>query len=214
MLKYLSSIWNEDLLNNVNNLTPIIPILLYHGKPEWNSNNNMEMCFDEYLEKELKVFIPQLNYVLFDLSKIKDNELKGSIEYIIAMRTLKHIFEDILSQLREILLILEKYVQTKPISNELKDFLETFINYINKSDDIEPENIDELVETVSNNELKEVMMTLEQKLEKRGFEKGIEKGRLNTIKALYEKGIISRKIYEEEISKIKDEIEKNNKTHK
>ncbi len=51
------------------------------------------------------------------------------------------------------------------------------MNYISKSEDIEPENIDELVETVSNNELKEVIMTSEKKLEQRGIEKERQEGK-------------------------------------
>ena len=181
MHKYLSSLWNEEILNGAGNLTPIIPILLYHGQQDWDSSNNMEMCFDKNLDEDFQSFIPRFDYILFDLNTINDDELKGNIEYIVTMRILKHIFRDLLSELKRLLSILENYAVKSSITDELIDFLEGFIAYISQSEDIEPENIDDIVDTISNNELKEVIMTLEKKLElrgeKRGIEKGIEKGR-------------------------------------
>ena len=182
MHKYLGSIWNEEILNNVKNLTPIIPILLYHGTAHWDSGNNMEMCFEKNLAKDFQPYIPKFDYVLYDLNTIDDDELKGNIEFIIAMRILKHIFTDLLPELKRLLHILENYAVKNRITEEIKAFLEDFIAYISQSEDIEPENIDEIVDTISNNELKEVVMTLEDKLIEKGRKEGIKEGEERGIK--------------------------------
>jgi len=189
MHKYLGSIWNEEILNGAGNLTPIIPILLYHGQQDWDSSNNMEMCFDKKLVEGFQPFIPKFDYILFDLNKVDDENLKGNIEYIITMRILKHIFRDLLPELRRILRLLEVYARENPINEFFRSFLEDFIMYISQSEDIEPDNIDEIVDTISSNELKEVMMTLEKKLELRGEKRGIEKGRKETARKMKEEGL-------------------------
>lgn len=177
MHKYISLLWNEEVINNASTLTPIIPILVYHGERQWDENNNMDMCFEDTLDDEFKNYIPRFDYVLYDLSKVKNDEIRGNIEFVIAIRTMKHIFEDIVEELKKIFAILEEYVSKHSIDKELKDFLECLIAYINKSEDIEPKDIYELVDRVNNNELREVVMTLEKKFKEEGRVEGREVGR-------------------------------------
>jgi predicted transposase/invertase (TIGR01784 family) len=175
MLRYLTGIWYEEKRNNANYLTPVIPILIYHGTPSWKKDNNMSMCFENSLSEDLKDFIPMYKYILFDLNNVDDKKLIGNIQYIVAIKIMKHIHKNLLNSFKEALKILSDYLGDKNLDDNLKLFLDSVIDYINNSEEIEPENIDELMDVVSNSELKEVIMTLEKKYEiKYKKEKAIE----------------------------------------
>ncbi len=67
MLKYMTSIWERE---NKDKLTPILPILFYHGKKEWRFGNSFSMYFDD-LGNVLEKYTPVFHTVLIDLNKKK-----------------------------------------------------------------------------------------------------------------------------------------------
>ncbi len=84
---------------------------------------------------------------------------------MIAVELMKNIHKNLLTALRDVLVMLSEYLVDKILTNDLKTFLNDMISYIDKSEEIKPENITELIETVENSELKEVLMTLEKRYE-------------------------------------------------
>ncbi len=153
-------------------------MLIYHGIPKWDSRNDMSMCFNKDTDNDLKCFIPMFNYISFDLGQVKDDKLLGNIEYMIAVKIMKYIHKNLLTALRDVLVMLSDYLVDKSLTNDLKTFLNDMISYIDKSEEIKPENITELIETVENSELKEVLMTLEKRYEIKYRKEGKIEGKI------------------------------------
>lgn len=207
MLKYLVHLWDDEVKNNISSLTPVIPILIFHGKSEWDSNRDMTMCFDKNLDDLFKRFIPTFDYILFDLNQVEDDKLIGNIEYMASIRVMKYIHKNLLKVFREVLTLLSEYLKTNNLNENLKSFLDTLIEYISKSEEIEPDNVNDIIDTVNDNELKEVLMTLEKKLELKGKEEGREEEKREIAKRMKKDGIDVKTI-EKYTGLTKEEIEK------
>ena len=53
--------------------------------------------------EELRLYLPDYNYILYDLSAYSDEEIKGNITIRIFLDLFKHIFdEDLLSHLKKV----------------------------------------------------------------------------------------------------------------
>lgn len=76
-----------------------------------------------------------------------------------------------------------------------------------ESEEIEPDNVNDIIDTVNDNELKEVLMTLEKKLELKGKEEGREEEKREIAKRMKNMGLDIDKIVKA-TNLTKEEIEK------
>ncbi|WP_299227809.1 Rpn family recombination-promoting nuclease/putative transposase [Sulfurihydrogenibium sp.] len=91
-LKYYEAVlWEESLKEN-KKYPPIINIVLYHGKENWNIPTKLP----ENLDRTLEELTSNLNYTLIDLSKIDDGKLISYEEYctVLSLLTMKYIFQN------------------------------------------------------------------------------------------------------------------------
>jgi len=82
LLKYISRIWDLSIKQrnagkNVE-LPLVIPLVFYHGKEKWNISPKLSGILEE-IPKEINDYMPDFKYILYDLSKYSDEELKGSL---------------------------------------------------------------------------------------------------------------------------------------
>lgn len=72
LLRYLLNAWEQDKKEK-KSLTLTIPIIIYHGKKSWKyeSLTNYFMGIDA----TLKQFVPDFEYLLFDISRFSDTEI-------------------------------------------------------------------------------------------------------------------------------------------
>ncbi len=83
-------------------LTPILPILFYHGTQEWKVPLNFHEIFLD-LPSLLAPYVPDFRYFLYDLTKVKDSEIKGDAILQIGLLSLKYARdEDLPEKLDEI----------------------------------------------------------------------------------------------------------------
>lgn len=80
LLKYMTEIWIAKTKKENNYELPIIiPLVIYHGKSRWNE----PICLSEMIQgdtkipKQLRKFIPDFEYLLFDFSYMTDEEILG-----------------------------------------------------------------------------------------------------------------------------------------
>ena len=76
LLRYMTAIWAKQQ-ENKKTLTPIIPIIFYHGEKDW-VYHSFEDLFPKF-DDDLRPFLPEFNYHLTDLSNYSDEELKNPI---------------------------------------------------------------------------------------------------------------------------------------
>ncbi|MPW24776.1 hypothetical protein GC105_03095 [Alkalibaculum sp. M08DMB] len=143
-----------------------------------------------------KKYIPNFEYILYDLYRYKEEDIKGEVILRISLEAFKIIFADNQTFMREIEKILEAFETLERQSKGI-EYFETFIRYImNARKDIKIEELYKISQRVSQ-ERSEKIMTIAEKLinegiEKgieKGMEKGMEKGNMETAKAALKEGM-------------------------
>ncbi len=132
LLRYMIRIWEQALKQGVARpLPPIIPIVVYHGRTRWKIGLEFFDLFDD-LPEELKSFAPGFQYLLCDLSRYSDEEIKGAVRLRAAFILLRHIFlEDLRERLPEIVKLLASLVDKR----SGLEYLETVLRYVASGSD-------------------------------------------------------------------------------
>jgi len=141
LLRYMLNCWEQDLKEK-RDLRPVIPIIVYHGKQRWK-HKNLTDYFD-IPDEQLKIFFPDFDYHLLDLSKYEDENILSLQTgfYVNTLLLLKHQRQKkfILTHLKDIFKDGEKY----HLTNEGQTFIKTMLHYMhktNKFEEHEKENI-------------------------------------------------------------------------
>jgi len=74
ILSYMAVLWDEQRKKNIP-LTPVIPVVIYHGDSSWNVTTHFRGQFDS-LTESIKPYIPEFNYVLVDLTQMPNDEIE------------------------------------------------------------------------------------------------------------------------------------------
>ncbi len=187
LLRYMVRIW-EQALKKGGSLSPIVPIVVYHGQKAWQISLHFRDLFD--IPQALLEFLPDYRYHLTDLSRFSDAELKGAVIHRVVLLVMKHISSTALAQrLPDIFALLYKlFQQERGI-----EYIETILRYLTVgSDKITQDDLDKAIEQTFP-EGGELMPTIAQKWmeqgEKRGLQKGMQKGRHEGLQEGLQKGM-------------------------
>ncbi len=179
LFEYMIKIWRLGLKQSKSrNLSIVIPLVLYHGKDKWTVDKRFASLFNGPVNK-LSGYIPDFEFILYDLSQYTDDQIKGTIMARVTMLLLKHIFEpDVADRLPNIFMLL------KDLSEQETglQYFESLIKYIfSNVEDITTEKFHTLVSNTLSEEKGGIIMTLAEQLENRGLQKGLEQGLLEGI---------------------------------
>ncbi|KJS49061.1 MAG: transposase [Peptococcaceae bacterium BRH_c23] len=197
LLKYMLNIWEQKTADQPTAKLPvIIPMVVYHGKARWNSPVKLSGLIEDYDQLPLAVTdcLPDFSYLLYNISRYSNADIKGSVKLQIFLKLLRDIFEQdytvFLKTLEESIMA---FNQLENQGNGL-EYFETFIRYImNARNDLEFQTVYELAKE-SSLERSEVIMTIAEKLITEGMEKGIEKGMEKGIEKGIEQGVEKGKL--------------------
>ncbi len=200
LLRYMVRIWERDFNNAKSKkgfkFIPIIPVLFIHGKDEWiDVNEFYSLYFDE--DDNIKNFIPNFRSIIYDLSVIPADQIKGNPKFVSAMKLMKYIYDKPKDHLEEVFYPIENILYSKI-------YIMASIYVIKLVDGIKPETIIDMIE---NKELKEEIMTIEKQLKDEGIVIGIKKEKLKIAKNLKEKDV-SIDIIADTTGLSKEQIEK------
>lgn len=190
LLKYIIEIWEAKSEKEKSNELPIvIPLVIYHGQKNWNIGLNLTDLIKGYgnLTPYIQRLVPNFEYLLYDLSKYKDEDIKGDAQLQIVLTTLRDIFT---KDSKDLLITIYRAVK---FLRELEDhqtgirYFETLLRYIfSAGKNLTKSEVVDMMKEIEMNypEGRDVVMTLaEQYIEegkkqglKQGIEKGIEKG--------------------------------------
>jgi len=170
LLYYNAAIW-EEVIKEKEYYPPIINIVFYHGKGEWNIPTPLPVLEDQNLEK----YVSKLNYILIDLNKVSDEDIISETYQDLcvqwAMLAMKHIFDSIESFMRVLELIAD-YIKTH-------DYIETThcifltLDYIVSVKD-NAEEVENILKELTGGD--EKVMTLTEKWMMEGLQKGLQEG--------------------------------------
>jgi predicted transposase/invertase (TIGR01784 family) len=177
LLKYITNIWELSIKQNragknTAELPIVIPLVFYHGKDRWYIKENLSALIGE-IPGELAEYLPDFKYILCDLSKYSDEELKGEVILRIFLEVAKYIFtENIERKLVDIFNLFRK-LESKETGME---YFETVIRYlINTREDLTVSTLKDIADKTIP-ERSEDIMTLADKLREEGKREGIKEG--------------------------------------
>jgi predicted transposase YdaD len=209
LLRYMIRIWEQALKQGVAKpLPPIIPIVGYHGRTRWKIGLEFFDLFND-LPEELKSFAPGFQYLLCDLSRYSDEEIKGAVRLKAAFILLRHIFlEDLRERLPEIIKLLESLVDKR----SGLEYLETVLRYVaSGSDQIKEEDLESAVREVLREKGGDIMPTVAEQWIEQGMQQGVlqsaREAVIDILEARFEvvpEAIVNRlnEIYEPSLLKI------------
>lgn len=186
LLGYMLKIWQTQIQQK-QSLTPIIPIVFYHGENKWS-----EKTFEKYFENihvELQRFIPKFDYQFIDTSNYSDEEIKKifeSIELQVGLLLLKNIYDEqkLLQNFTEIFAGINQILQTE----QGEQFFETIISYLYYATKLETPKIVKEMRKISpkaGDKFISTAMRLQMKGKIEGIEAGIKKVAFSMLKKGY-----------------------------
>ncbi len=182
LLEYLIQCWRTKAKQK-QALPLVIPLVIYHGKTNWN----IGLRFSEIIEpidNSLRKYIPDFEYILYDLSKYSDDEIVGTEELKVMLNLMKYIYsENLQDKLREIFKILSH------ISDTNLDYISTITIYLMSTTEIEIKELAKIMTETISEKGGEIAMTTAQKIKKEGINEGINLGRMEGIKEGIKEGL-------------------------
>ncbi len=172
LLRYLVRIWERDLRQGQKIVSPIIPMVIYHGRERWTAVRDFQNLFTG--PEALKNYWPAFTYELCDLSAFHGDEIRGVALAQIGLRLLRYIFDDQLTdRLPEIFLLFHQLANQKTAL----EYRETVLRYLSAATDrVTRQDLGQIIQTTLNEQGDKVMPTLAQQWIEEGIAKGLEQG--------------------------------------
>ncbi|MEW6608990.1 MAG: Rpn family recombination-promoting nuclease/putative transposase [bacterium] len=194
LLRYILKIW-ETNIKQKEGLRPVIPIIFYHGKERWVVKGLSE--YFRGIDEGLKRYIPEFDYLLTDLSRYSDEEIKGQVFLDVTLRIALLVMKSIYNEgkLREHIGDFLEIGQMCYEEEKGLKFLEGVIRYIYSSTEIGVEEVVGAVKKISEKG-GEATMTTAMKLIEQGMQQGMQQGlqqgeyrkAVEAAKAMYSEG--------------------------
>jgi predicted transposase/invertase (TIGR01784 family) len=183
LLGYMLKIW-ETQIKQKQELTPVIPIIFYHGEKKW-TKKNLTDYFKE-IDSDLKKFIPNFDYQLIDTFDYTDDEiikLFSNLQLQMGILILKNIYDEqkIIQETEKFFANINQLLQTE----QGESFFETIISYLYYATNLETQKIVEKMRTISpkaGEKFVSTAMRLQLKGKIEGIEAGIKKVAFSLIK--------------------------------
>ncbi|MCG5102675.1 Rpn family recombination-promoting nuclease/putative transposase [Oceanobacillus sp. APA_J-5(13-2)] len=227
LLKYMAELWDAKMRKeNLKTVPPVIPLVLYHGKSNWDTPDKLSKLIANYddLPPEICHFIPNYQFLLFDFTDYLDEEIKGEARVRIVITMLRDIRKA--ETIQELLEVMDKtifYLRELEDKQAGIEYFETMLHYIfSAATNVTRGNMDEISKKIKQNypEGSGIMMSLADMLreegKKEGKKQGVEEGKREMkeilVKNSIEKGLDFRVIEEitglpqKEIQKIASNI--------
>ena len=182
LLKYMIEIWEAKIKKEeLNKLPVIIPLVIYHGTERWKASTALKEMINGYdkLPEDVKVYIPNYEYLLYDISRYTDEEIKGEAQLKILFTTLRDMFAKGGKGMQDSIYRAVAYLQELEDKQTATEYFETLMRYIFSADkSLTRSDVNEIIKKIETTypEGSEVVMTLAEKLKEEGLKEGLEKG--------------------------------------
>ena len=188
LLRYMVKIWDMLLKKREKPGFPvIIPLVVYHGRKGWKPGVNFRDLFD--CPDDMAIFIPDFQYLLWDATRYRDEEIKGAVILRVALLLMKYIFRQDLNERIPGILGLLRELSEKRTGLE---YVEAVLRYIVNgapTDNIDYEDLKVAVNKALPHIGGEIMPTIADKLREQGMQEGVQKGIQQGMQQGMQKGI-------------------------
>lgn len=185
LLRYVVEIWNTKV-ENTTQLPIIIPLVIYHGKDGWNIKptlGDMVLGYSE-LPQDIQALVPDYRYLLYDLSRFTDGEIKGAARNKIAMTIMRDMPKEDIGAILKFVLRAAIHLLELEDKQTGMEYLETVFRYLlSARADLTKDDFIELVKKIETiyPEGSDRIMTLAEKLREEGKEEGIQVGEVKAL---------------------------------
>ena len=193
LLRYMIEIWESKMKKqNSGELPVIIPLVIYHDKGEWKIKTKLSDMIEGYdqLPEEVKRYIPDYEYLIYDLTKYNDEDIKlESVTRIIIkiMRDVRYASkEKVVDIITEGFTLLDKMIEKDNITH----YMESCLRYVlSVRNDIDKDELIQIADQISV-EGSELVMTIADKLRQEGKQEGRQEGRQEEIRKVVKNAIV------------------------
>jgi predicted transposase/invertase (TIGR01784 family) len=166
LLRYMVNLWQQQVKEKVP-LTPIIPLVIYHGERAWHIATEFSALLD--VPEELRPYQPNFRYHLSDFSYLSDETIRGEIWLRVCLSVLRAIFNP---RLRHELDDLATLVFRLSSQRTGLEYIRTIMYYLSDATDrVKREDLEEVL-LRQGAEGERVMATIAQEYIREGFEQG------------------------------------------
>ncbi len=144
LLRYMLDTWSEQLSQGHKLLTPIIPIIVYHGRQGWRQRK-MSSYFGKKLPASLLPYIPQFDYVLTNVQSLSDQQILELYQGLLinTFLMMKHIWEpEYILQHPQLI-----FINLQEPKNQ-GDFIVFMLAYLLKNTELAREKVQNFVQTL------------------------------------------------------------------
>ena len=172
VLRYMVKIWDYTQ-RQTGRLSPIFPVVLYHGTAAWHSRPNFHAMLS--VPAPLQPYVPEFRYWLCDLSRYTDTELQGAALFQVTVLMLKYIFRD---ELTERLPDIARLLRTLYTDQPGMAYVEAVLRYlVSAAGGRLDEQVIQAAITETFDAGGQIMGTLAQQWLERGKQEGWQKGK-------------------------------------
>lgn len=212
------NIWEAKVKKErISELPIIIPLVIYHGKDNWNIKTTLGEMINGYdeLPENIKKYIPNYEYLLYDISRYTDEEIKGQAQLRIVLTIFRDIFTKDSKDLQGAILKAVEYLTELEDKQTGIEYFETLMRYIfSAKANMTEADAKEIIEKIGNTypEGSEVVMTLAERFIEKGKEEGVKDSMEKVVKKSIIKGLTTEDIIEitgfkkEEIEEIRKKM--------
>ena len=177
----MNNIWLLKKKQEVDKLPLILPLLIYHGKQEWDIGLKLSDIVEE-VPRELELYLPDFKYMLIDLSGYNKGEIKRVCQMKVFIEVLAAMYKDDFEER-----ILEAFEVLDKLERENKaiGYFKIIVKYIMETDavDADFEDVKRISEKVSKKKEGEIMSIAEE-LKQEGMLELVEKQLLKKFKSV------------------------------
>ena len=197
---YMGGLWDLWVKQNPGRfvLPAVVAILFYHGREKWSTGTQ----FQDMVETSplTEKYVPKFEYVLRDLSEFGDEDVKGNVALRLFIDVSRRIFRPDFGERFDELLPLFAELSRKRTGME---YLETVLRYVYEvRDDVDPKETENKLVGVVDEEAKEGVVTVAEKLRKEGE----IRGRIETCRELLAGGPLSREALERKLAELERKL--------
>jgi predicted transposase/invertase (TIGR01784 family) len=207
LLRYMVRIW-EQQVREEEELAPLIPLVIYHGKQAWRAATEFLALLD--VPEGLRPYQPNFRYHLSDFSHLSDEEIRGEVWLRVCLSVLHAIFDphlrDDLGRLVALILQLSKKRTGLEYIHTILYYLSTATGRIGREDLQQA-----LLQQGEQGE--KLMQTIAQEFIQQGLQQGLQQGvqqgmetamRQNILELLHLRLDVPETRFREQLSRIDD----------
>jgi predicted transposase/invertase (TIGR01784 family) len=173
ILRYEVATWDAEIKAKAKRLTPIIPVVFYHGAKRWNVPREFSALVNFAGNEALREYVPEFRYHLTDLSQYEDEAIReaiASVVLLVMMLLMKNIFrKDLKKKLAEIIGLLKSGGDAENLKTVIKYLTETTAR-------LSAEDLQEAVKPLFESREGDIMPTIAETWRREGMQIGLQQG--------------------------------------